>query len=100
MWSLSGEMDKLDLSRRIRPGVRMEIRGLGILNIRDLFGVVSIREEKQIELVVQLEEWDPEAEYERLGLDEEIHVWAERNLEFAEFTAPAPRASVALDRTG
>ncbi|MDP6085014.1 MAG: HPr(Ser) kinase/phosphatase [Nitrospinota bacterium] len=51
----------------------MEIRGLGILDIRDLFGVVSIREEKRIELVVRLEEWDPEEEYERLGLDDPLH---------------------------
>ena len=69
----TGDLDLLigrgmELSR-----YHMEIRGLGILNIRDLFGVVSIREEKRIELVVQLEEWDPEEEYERLGLDEHVH---------------------------
>ena len=47
---------------------------------------------------VQAERWAQEA----LGLPsaEEIHVWAEKNLEFSEFTAPAPRASVALGRTG
>ncbi len=47
----------------------MEIRGLGILNIRDLFGVVSIRDVKQVDLVILLEEWDPAQEYDRLGLD-------------------------------
>lgn len=51
----------------------MEIRGLGILNIRDLFGVVSIRDEKWIELVIQLEEWEPGQVYDRLGLDELHH---------------------------
>jgi len=51
----------------------MEIRGLGILNIRDLFGVVSIREEKRIELVIRLEEWERGEEYDRLGLDEQYH---------------------------
>jgi HPr kinase/phosphorylase len=51
----------------------MEIRGLGILNIRDLFGVVSIRDEKRVEFVIRLEEWEPGQEYDRLGLDEQYH---------------------------
>lgn len=49
----------------------MEIRGLGILNIRDLFGAASVRERKRVELVCELVEWDADAEYERLGLDEQ-----------------------------
>lgn len=49
----------------------MEIRGLGILNIRDLFGAASVRERKRVELICELVEWDPDAEYERLGLDEQ-----------------------------
>jgi HPr kinase/phosphorylase len=49
----------------------MEIRGLGVINIRDLFGVASTRSSKRIELVVQLERWDSAREYERLGLDDE-----------------------------
>ena len=48
----------------------MEIRGLGIINIRDLFGISAVRERKRIEIAVELSEWDPEAEYDRLGLDE------------------------------
>lgn len=48
----------------------MEIRGLGIINIKDLYGVSSIREKKVIDLVIELEEWDPEQEYDRLGLDD------------------------------
>ena len=48
----------------------MEIRGLGLINIRDLFGVAAIRNSKRVELVVQLERWDPERDYERLGIDE------------------------------
>ena len=46
----------------------MELRGLGVLNIKDLYGVSSIRLSKRIELVVQLERWDPAKEYDRLGL--------------------------------
>jgi len=49
----------------------MEIRGLGIINIRNLFGVEAIRERKKIELVLELVEWDTEEEYDRLGFEEE-----------------------------
>jgi HPr kinase/phosphorylase len=49
----------------------MEIRGLGIINIRSLFGVEAIRERKKIELVLELMEWDTHREYDRLGFEEE-----------------------------
>jgi HPr kinase/phosphorylase len=49
----------------------MEIRGLGVINIRDLFGVAATRSSKRVELVVQLERWHPDREYDRLGIDEE-----------------------------
>jgi HPr kinase/phosphorylase len=48
----------------------MEIRGLGLINVQDLFGVASTRRSMRVELVVQLERWDPSREYDRLGLDE------------------------------
>jgi len=48
----------------------MEIRGLGIINIKHLFGVSSIRERKKIDLVIELAEWQDGAEYDRLGLEE------------------------------
>jgi HPr kinase/phosphorylase len=51
----------------------MELRGLGVINIRDLFGVASTRSSKRVELVVQLERWDPAREYDRLGVDENTH---------------------------
>lgn len=50
----------------------MEIRGLGIINIKDLFGVSSIREKKIVDLVVELREWESGQEYDRTGLDEEV----------------------------
>jgi HPr kinase/phosphorylase len=49
----------------------MELRGLGVINVMELFGIASTRSTKRVELVVQLERWDPAREYERLGLDEE-----------------------------
>lgn len=47
----------------------MEIRGLGIINITHLFGVSAIRDKKQIQLFVQLEEWDSAKNYDRVGGD-------------------------------
>lgn len=72
--------DIVDVTRR-RQGVvygagnpvirhHMEIRGLGIINIKDLFGVASVRERKKIELVIELHEWDPQQEYDRLGVED------------------------------
>jgi len=49
----------------------MELRGLGVINVKELFGIASTRSSKRVELVVQLERWDPAREYERLGLDDE-----------------------------
>jgi HPr kinase/phosphorylase len=51
----------------------MEIRGLGIINIKNLFGVSSIREKKIIDLVIELVEWDATYEYDRLGIDDAVY---------------------------
>ena len=51
----------------------MELRGLGVINIKKLFGIASIRSSKRVELVVQLERWEPGREYERLGLDDDFY---------------------------
>ncbi len=51
----------------------MEIRGLGILNIKDLFGIAAVRDAKRVELVVELVEWNEEEEYDRLGVDEQAY---------------------------
>jgi len=47
----------------------MEIRGIGLIDIRALFGIRSVRQQKRIEVVVQLEDWDASREYDRTGLD-------------------------------
>jgi HPr kinase/phosphorylase len=49
----------------------MEIRGLGIIDVRQMFGIRSIRFQKRLEIVVQLEEWNEDGEYTRTGLDNE-----------------------------
>jgi HPr kinase/phosphorylase len=47
----------------------MEIRGVGLIDIRALFGIRSVRQQKRIEVVVQLEDWDAAREYDRTGID-------------------------------
>lgn len=48
----------------------LEVRGLGVLNIKDLFGVTAIRDRKRIDVVVQLVEADADEDYDRLGLEQ------------------------------
>jgi len=49
----------------------MEVRGLGILNIKALFGIGAIRPRQKVQLVIRLEEWKQDKYYDRLGIDEE-----------------------------
>jgi len=69
----------------------MELRGLGIINVKDLFGLAAIRERKPIDLVVELEPWQEGQAYDRLGLDETV---------FSILDTPCPyiRMPVALGR--
>lgn len=48
----------------------IEIRGIGIVDVKTLFGVQSVKETQSIDLVITLEEWDKNREYDRLGLEE------------------------------
>ncbi|MEI7816014.1 MAG: HPr(Ser) kinase/phosphatase [Desulfuromonadales bacterium] len=48
----------------------MEIRGLGIINIKDLYGVSAIRDKKIVDMLLELVEWDESHEYDRLGVDD------------------------------
>ncbi len=47
----------------------MEIRGIGVVDVREIFGIRSIRIQKRIEVVVRLEEWKPDQHYDRHGLE-------------------------------
>ncbi len=51
----------------------IEARGLGVLNLKALFGVTSVRDRKSIDVVVRLVEWDESAEYDRLGVEDQYH---------------------------
>ncbi|WP_274954896.1 HPr(Ser) kinase/phosphatase [Anaerostipes butyraticus] len=48
----------------------IELRGIGIIDVRKLFGVESVRMTQNIDLVIQLEDWNKETDYDRLGLEE------------------------------
>ena len=56
----------------------MELRGIGIINIKNLFGVSAVRASKSVELVIELQRWDPTKKYDRLGLDGETYSILER----------------------
>lgn len=49
----------------------IELRGIGIVDVKALFGASSVRETQNIDLVIKLEDWDKDKEYDRLGLEEE-----------------------------
>lgn len=69
----------------------MELRGLGIINVQDLFGLAAVRERKPIDLVVELEHWQEGEAYDRLGLDETLY-------DILETLCPYIKMPVALGR--
>ena len=66
------EIRKISTSRLIGSGPKnirhfIEIRGIGIINIKDLIGSTSVLEKREIDMVIELEQWNPDTEYERVG---------------------------------
>ncbi|MBR5128128.1 MAG: HPr(Ser) kinase/phosphatase [Roseburia sp.] len=49
----------------------IELRGIGIVDVKNLYGVESVKEKQEIDLVIKLEEWKKDKEYDRLGMEEE-----------------------------
>ncbi len=50
----------------------MEIRGIGIINVAHLYGAVCVRDDKKLDMIVKLEEWDDKRFYDRVGLDQKF----------------------------
>jgi HPr kinase/phosphorylase len=69
----------------------MELRGIGIINIKHLFGVSAVRAAKSIELVIELERWDPSKKYDRLGLDGETYTILDRARPFLRLPVASGR---------
>ena len=72
----------------------MEVRGLGIVNVKDLFGITAIREKKQMDIIVELVEWNPDEEYDRLGFEEGAYEILDVKLPFLKIPV-SPGRSVA-----
>ncbi|MCF3648351.1 HPr(Ser) kinase/phosphatase [Synoicihabitans lomoniglobus] len=51
----------------------MEVRGIGIINVAEMFGIKNVRNEKRVDMVVSLHEWTPEVSEERTGLEENFY---------------------------
>src|SRR5215470_5668403 len=69
----------------------MELRGIGIINIKHLFGVSAVRASKSIELVIELERWDPTRKYDRLGIDGETYSILDRPRPFLRLPVASGR---------
>jgi len=69
----------------------MELRGLGIVNVKDLFGLAAVRPRTTVDLVIELEAWNESKAYDRLGLDETVH-------HILETPVPYVKMPVALGR--
>ncbi|MFC1888333.1 hypothetical protein ACFL4G_01115 [Thermodesulfobacteriota bacterium] len=48
----------------------MEVRGVGVIDVEALFGICAVLDSRRVDLVIEMEEWDPQMEYERLGMEQ------------------------------
>lgn len=76
----------------------MEVRGLGIINIKDLFGVAAVRSLKDVDMVILLDRWQEGKEYDRLGLDRRSYDILGLSVPFIEMpVAPGRYLSVLIE---
>lgn len=76
----------------------MELRGVGIVNVKDLFGVAAVRMTKFVEYVIRLDPWRAGKKYDRLGLDEKTHEILGIKLPFVEMpVGPGRNLSVLIE---
>ncbi len=76
----------------------MELRGLGIVNIKDLFGVAAVRMNKFVEYVIKLDPWKADKPYERMGLDEQSYEILGIDLPYVEMpVGPGRNLSVLIE---
>ena len=76
----------------------MELRGVGIVNVRDLFGVAAVRLSKYVEYVIRLDTWQAGKRYDRLGLDEQSYEVMGIELPYVEMpVGPGRNLSVLIE---
>ncbi len=76
----------------------MELRGVGIINVKDLFGVAAVRLSKSVEYVIYLDPWKEGKKYDRLGLDERAYEILGVDLPFVEMpVGPGRHLSVLVE---
>lgn len=76
----------------------MELRGLGIVNVKDLFGVAAVRLTKYVEYVIRLDPWKEGKSYDRLGLDDQSHEILGLELPYVEIpVGPGSNLSVLIE---
>jgi HPr kinase/phosphorylase len=81
------QVRKIGSSKLIGSGPKsvqhlMEIRGVGIINIKDLFGTTSVLDRREIDMVIELDHWNPGMEYDRLGLSQQSYTVMELDLPY------------------
>ena len=74
----------------------LEIRGVGIVNVVYLFGVKAYREDKKVSLIVELEKWDRELQFDRLGLHEEYRQIFDTNISYVQIPITEARNTATL----
>ncbi len=76
----------------------IEIRGLGIIDVKNLFGIGSVKSAEKINLVVKLEKWDESSEYDRLGIEEKYTVILEQRIPIMNIpVAPGRNLAVIIE---
>ena len=76
----------------------MELRGVGIINVKDLFGVASVRLTKYVEFVIKLDPWKAGKKYDRLGLDDNAYEILGVTLPYVEMpVGPGRNLSVLIE---
>ncbi|MCZ6650277.1 MAG: HPr(Ser) kinase/phosphatase [Acidobacteria bacterium] len=78
----------------------MELRGIGIINVRDIFGIAAVRRTKDVDLVVNLDIWKKDKVYDRLGIDDRSHELLGVSLDYVEMpVAPGRNLAVLVEVT-
>ena len=62
----------------------IELRGIGIIDVKTLFGVESVKDTQSIDMVIKLEEWDKDKEYDRLGMEDQYTEFLGSQLSYQE----------------